>query len=207
MKKIAISFRIVDSPNYPEIRDALSHDWADFLQKLNLIPIWIPNNIVNLDEFFKEIDIDGIILSGGDDLGVTPIRDKTETSIIKYAINKKIPLLGICRGMQLLNNYFGGFSTKLNSLDHIGNEHSLMIEGNFLKKLPQSITVNSYHNNVITINNLSNDLSIFATTKNDNTIEGLFHKQFPIVGLMWHPEREQKEFDYHILKFLFDNNE
>ena len=105
---IAISLRIVKAQNYDETRDALSHDWPQFLENLGIIPIYIPNNLLNVKNYLSAFEIDGLILSGGDNLGTDPVRDKTETELLQYAMSKNIPTLGICRGLQLINQYFGG---------------------------------------------------------------------------------------------------
>ena len=107
-EKIGISLRVVDALNYVEKRDALSHDWPKLFDELELIPIFIPNILKNIQSFLDELSLNGIVLSGGDDIGENDDRDKTENFLLKYAIDKKIPVIGICRGMQLINNYFGG---------------------------------------------------------------------------------------------------
>ena len=65
------------------------------------------------------------------------------------------------------------------------------------------VEVNSYHNNIIKQDILGNELEPFAISFEDETIEGFFHRKFPIVGVMWHPEREQKKFDELIMDQLF----
>ena len=101
MKKIRIgvSTRIIHSENYIDDRDALSQDWASLLEKINILPILIPNSLVEIEEFLDEIELDGIILSGGDNIGEFPLRDKNENKIMEYAINKKIPIFGTFFGM------------------------------------------------------------------------------------------------------------
>jgi len=94
--------RIINAANYDEERDTLSHDWINFFADLKIIPILIPNSLKNLKTFFEEINVDAIILSGGDNLGDFPERDKTELDLINYAISSGIPILGVCRGMQII---------------------------------------------------------------------------------------------------------
>ena len=53
-----------------------------------------------------EIKLSGIVLSGGDDIGKYALRDKSEILLIKYSLKKKIPIFGICRGMQIISKYF-----------------------------------------------------------------------------------------------------
>ena len=51
--KIGISLRITNAINYEEKRDSLSHDWVEFLESINIIPILIPNSISNVDDFLE----------------------------------------------------------------------------------------------------------------------------------------------------------
>ena len=118
-QKIGVSLRIVNAQNYEEERDALSHDWTSLLEDLGFISVHIPNTLKNLDSFLDEMDLDGIVLSGGDNIGDNKKRDETENKILNYALERKIPIIGICRGMQLINKYFGGKLSIDLSLIHI----------------------------------------------------------------------------------------
>ena len=106
--RIGITLRVVKANNYDEKRDALSQEWTSFLEKLDAYPIFIPNTLTNVESFLKSMRLDGMILSGGDNIGDNSERDRTEKAIIEYGINSKIPIFGVCRGMQVLNKYFGG---------------------------------------------------------------------------------------------------
>lgn len=201
--KIGISSRIIENASYVEKRDAISHDWPTFLEKINAFPIIIPNSISKPKEFFDKIGLDGFILSGGDNIGDNIERDKIEKSIIEYGIKNKLPIFGVCRGMQVINSYFGGNTEKSLTSKHVKNNHLVVIQKNNFSEInsDDSIKVNSYHNNIIKEKFLGKDLVSFALTKNDMTIEGFFHKNLSIMGVMWHPERQQKQFD----KLLFKN--
>ena len=202
--KIGISLRIVKAPNYEENRDALSHDWILFFEKLNFIPVFIPNKLVNVSEFLDEMNVDGLILSGGDNIGDFPERDSIEKAIIDYGIKKKLPLFGVCRGMQIINNYFGGTIITTSDQKHVNTSHTVKIVNTSSHQIldSKSIEVNSFHNNLINSNVLSKDLEPFALAT-DNTVEGFFHKSLPIVGVMWHPERSQNETNKEILSKVF----
>ncbi len=207
MLKIGITFRITNAETYDEKRDSLSHDWPVFLEKIQAIPIWIPNSVTNLEQFLQEVDLDGIILSGGDNIGQTPERDKTEIKLIDYAINNNIPIFGVCRGMQVLNKFFGGEQEFLNTDTHVGNNHSIKIKNESFSKLINStdVLVNSYHRNIISVDSLAETLTPFAFSDIDNTVEAFVHSTLPIIGVMWHPEREQKLFDEKIVGSIFKN--
>ena len=152
--------------------------------------------------------VNGIILSGGDNIGDHPERDKTEFEVIDYAIEKKIPIFGVCRGMQILNKYFGGSVVKSPTSIHVANPHPSQLTREKLSTLfmKNILTVNSFHNNVITKENLGNELNSFAFFDEDKTIEGFVHKELPILAVMWHPERDQNNDNELLLNNFFNQH-
>jgi N5-(cytidine 5'-diphosphoramidyl)-L-glutamine hydrolase len=198
---IGISLRIDDISKYGEKRDAISQDWTKFLSKINAFPILIPNTLSNIQNFLEKFSLDGIILSGGDNIGDFPERDETEINILEYAIKKNIPVLGVCRGMQIINHYFGGKMIASDTKLHVNKSHSInFLEQTCMTKIGKEVMVNSFHNNLILKNNLGKDLENMAEAE-DKTIEGFFHKKLPIVGVMWHPERDKNlEFELEFMK-------
>ncbi len=206
VKKIGISLRIVKDANYGEKRDAISHDWPQFFEKLGIIPIFIPNALSDVTSFLEQMELDGMILSGGDDIGCDIKRDNTEENILKYGIKNHLPILGICRGMQLINNYFGGEIIKTYDKKHVNVDHSINIVDDFFsKKIGKKISVNSYHNNIISAKNIGKNLKPFAISEMDNTIEGLIHTEFAIIGVMWHPERNPNRINQLLIQTIFGN--
>jgi putative glutamine amidotransferase len=206
--RLGISLRIVEETNYDEKRDALSHDWLTLIENLNAFPILIPNNLKNLNEFLFTSNLDGIILSGGDNIGKNPERDRSENTIIEFSLKQKIPIFGVCRGMQIINNYFGGSINVNSTTNHVKNSHDVQIINSKFSGIigKSSLNVNSYHNNTITTEILGENLEPFAISDNDNTVEGFFHTKLPIVGVMWHPERAYAENSELILTNIYDNN-
>ena len=65
----------------------------------------------------------------------------------------------------------------------------------------ESLQVNSYHNQGISIDQLSDDLELIAFNKKDNIVEMYKHKKLDIYGVQWHPERVNapKVFDYKFI--------
>lgn len=206
--RIAISLRIVNAVNYEEKRDALSHDWPVFLEKLGFNPIFVPNVLSDVASFLTDMKIDGIVLSGGDNIGDDPKRDKTETTMLEFATKNNIPLIGICRGMQIINDYFGGTIEKSQNNDHVGKHHLVEITNKKLSSLlnTSSLQVNSYHHNLIRTNHLGKNLEPFAITRIDNTVEGFFHATMPLMGIMWHPEREQNNSNQLLIKTMLESS-
>ena len=203
-KRIGISLRIVKEQKYNEIRDALSHDWPILITRLGFHPILIPNVLEDIESFLSESKLDGIILSGGDNIGDFQIRDDTEKTIVNYAIKKEVPIFGVCRGMQLLNEHFGGTLIKTNTDVHVANPHKIeIIKNDFSSFLDDEMEVNSFHRNIIKKNNLGEKLEIFANSEFDDTVEGFYHKKLPIVGVMWHPERTYNDKSFLLINDVF----
>jgi putative glutamine amidotransferase len=202
---IGISLRIVSASGYNEKRDALSHDWTKFFNKLGAYPLLIPNTLKDIPSFLDDIKVEGLILSGGDNISDDVDRDETEQQILNYSIEKKIPLVGVCRGMQVINKFFGGSIESLDNSEHVGNSHSVSLNEKFLSFLQtKNLQVNSFHHNVIKQKNLGHDLEPFAVA-NDNTVEGFYHSELPIVGVMWHPERAQNHENELLIRNIFFN--
>jgi putative glutamine amidotransferase len=190
--RIGITLRIENIEDYNEKRDAISQEWTNFIEESNGIPIFIPNTLKNTKLFLQELELEGLILSGGDNKGDDEHRDKTEHDLIDFGIKNKIPILGVCRGMQVINNYFGGSHITTKNNEHVGKHHDVtIIDKKMGERLElKKMKVNSFHHNIILKKNLGKDLKIFAKSVNDDTIEGFIHQQLSIIGVMWHPERE-----------------
>ena len=214
MKLIGITMRRDNNNKWKEKRDSLSEDWLKFLSKnfqdynFILIPN-IPNKAIKLAE---NAGLDGLILSNGNDWGSCQERDQTELNLIEWCINLKKPILGVCRGFQVLNKYFGGKINKdvhkLTNFSHAGSIHKIKIlnQNIYHNNFTNEFLVNSFHNQGVFEMDLGKDLIPFA--KSDNLIEGFFHKNEPILGIQWHPEREitNEQFDLNLFRRLFENN-
>ena len=203
-RKIGISTRVVNAEGYEEKRDALAQDWTTFLDNAGMIPVLIPNNLSNVSLFLDDMNLDGIILSGGDNIGENIDRDNTEKEIIKFGIDHKLPICGVCRGMQVLNKFFNGKMSSSKNDEHVGEEHEVSILNKSISDLlkQNKIIVNSYHQNIININDVGKPLISFAIHKKDNTVEGFIHEDLSIMGVMWHPEREKNSL---LLKNFLEN--
>ena len=131
-----------------------------------------------------------IILPGGNNLfsndKISKIRIKVEFDLIKYALKKNIPILGICRGMQVINFFFKGNQSKIRG--HMRTNHKIFFEKKIFNK--KKINVNSFHNFGIPRKKMSTKLEVIAIDKDDN-VEIFKHKKRNIYGFMWHPERNK----------------
>lgn len=200
MKLVAISQRVDVIPLYNERRDAIDQKWINFLTSCGFVPILIPNSLLATKTILGQFNWNGILLTGGNDLlnygGDAPERDQVEELLIKYSIENEISLFGVCRGMQMIQNFFGVKLERLNG--HVGREHKILFNN-------KPRLVNSYHN--FGAKNTVPELEVIAKS-DDGVVEAICHKKYKIQGIMWHPERykEFQEFDLRLVKELFDSS-
>lgn len=179
--------------NYMNALDNLS---ADYVITEKLIPI---------DEF------DGLLIPGGFDVspefyhqkingsyeeGMSKELDEMQLSFIDQFVKAQKPILGICRGHQILNVYFGGSLIqhlpnyeKHSSPDFKGDKvHEVYTtEDNIFRKLyGERFYVNSSHHQAV--DKLGEGLHV-ALRSDDDVIEAMCHEELPIIGVQFHPER------------------
>ena len=101
--------------------DILENDYVKYFEPFGIHLVPIPNVTRDIEAYFKLFNIERVILSGGNDVdpstyneseegatGMSKQRDKLELKVIDFAIKENIPVLGVCRGIQILNVSFGG---------------------------------------------------------------------------------------------------
>ena len=202
-------------------RDALENDYVRYYESFGITLLPIPNVSGNIGKYFEKMPIEGIILTGGNDINpklygrkliagdCSDDMDNTYKRLIETALERKLPLFGSCRGGQFINVFFGGKLIKSIkeeiTPDHApGKEHKTTIKEARLIPLlgKKEFTVNSFHNQAVTAKTLSPQLKVFALAKEHGTIEGLYHPSLPIAGVQWHPERDcvDKEINDKLVK-------
>ena len=169
--------------------DFVDHYWINYFEKKNYVYYQLPNSKKISKKILGIINnIDVIILPGGNDIfgkdKYSKIRLAVEKNIIYYGLKKNIPILGVCRGMQVINNFFGGKIHRING--HMKKKHNIHMKTNIFGK--SKYIVNSYHNYGINHISKSKKFNTLATDKNYN-IEMFKHQNKKIYGVMWHPER------------------
>ena len=183
----------------------------------------IPRRLVPLGEA-GNLDLQlnilaGLLLTGGGDIDplhygeepqqclgtIEPARDRYELCLTQLAAERKMPILGVCRGMQVLNVALGGslhqdISTAIKgALKHRQEApvwyptHSIRIgEGSKTHKIlgAKSIRVNSLHHQAV--DRAGENLIIAAKSKGDGVVEAIEGKgNLPYLGVQWHPEALQ----------------
>ena len=184
--------------------DFIDHYWITFFENKRIKPIIIPNLKNICDYYIKKFSkVDLIILPGGNEIikkdSLSKKRNLVEKNLIKLAKKKKIPVLGVCRGMQFLNIFFGGKIKKISG--HMKTRHKIFIKNKFFLK--KTMNVNSFHSFGIPKKIMSSKFDLIAEDK-DLNVELFKHKKFNMYGTMWHPEREKnsKFFNKLIKKLL-----
>lgn len=202
MKKILITQRNERIGQFKESRDNLDLRYVNLIQNLNMLPIIMPNMSKNINQFLDTLKPDGILLTSGGNPKENNLRKITENKLIKYSIKNNLPLIGICRGAQVINIFFKGNVVPIKN--HVRRNH--IIKGDIIKGMKKT-SVNSYHDLGITKKTLGKNLKILAST-NDLSIECFKHTRKEIMGIMWHPERYKilRKFEKKIIKNFYKCN-
>jgi putative glutamine amidotransferase len=186
MRLIAVTQRVDEAPvaaDAIERRDALDQRWVAFLAAAGCLASPLPNAPDAALALFAELPFDGLLLTGGNDLaacgGGAPERDATEFALLAAARTRGLPVIGVCRGMQVLQVAFGAQLEPVHG--HVRDRQEILVEG-------RPTRVNSYHR--WGAQRTAPDLAVWARSQ-DGVIKAVRHRCEPLVGLMWHPERMQ----------------
>jgi N5-(cytidine 5'-diphosphoramidyl)-L-glutamine hydrolase len=181
MKTIAITQRVATDPRYKERHDCLDQAWIRFVLGCGLMPVPVPNTTEAARALCQKVTVDGIVLTGGNDLAVlggdAPERDTAESALLDLAEKRRLPVLGVCRGMQVLQHRLGISLTRVSG--HVAPRQVIRIDG-------RSVEVNSYHN-FGTVENRA-PFEVWAVAE-DGVIKAIRDPRRRVVGIMWHPER------------------
>jgi len=180
----------------------------------------LPPDRVATDDPGEMLDrLDALVLGGGADLdpeshgaeahpetvGSNPDRDRFEVALAQGAIERGLPLLGVCRGMQILNVACGG-SLEQHLPDRIGHERHRLVPGSWgeheVRIEPGSLaaraagseqlTVKSHHHQGV--DRIGETLRPTAWATEDETVEAIESEdgQFTL-GVLWHPEEDMQD--------------
>jgi gamma-glutamyl-gamma-aminobutyrate hydrolase PuuD len=183
---VAVTMRLAPAVGYAEPRDAVSHDLTRLLFELGLVPILVPNTTPDPAEFVAATGARAVLFSGGDDLGSEP-RDGLELRLLAAAIERDLPVLGVCRGLQLLNVAFGGsvtpdLASAVPGEAHVATSHLIELADE------RTFSVNSFHRSGVLVGQLAPSLRIVAATRG-GVVEAFEHRDHAITAIQWHPER------------------
>jgi N5-(cytidine 5'-diphosphoramidyl)-L-glutamine hydrolase len=181
---VGITQRDLPPTEFGESRYALDVRWSAFLDACGAAAVPLPGDSELALRAVEHFRPDGVVLSGGDDLapygGRVPHRDRTEERLVRWALSADIPVLGVCRGMQVLLHFFG---TRLRPVPgHVAVRHEIASRDGERRE------VNSYHRFGATA--VADPLVVDALC--GDVVEQVHHRDARVVGIMWHPEREPR---------------
>ena len=114
------------------------------------------------------------------------------------SLYKKIPILGVCLGHQIIGQVFGSKIIQAKKLMHGKTSKIITKKAGILKNLPKIFEATRYHSLIIDKKTLSQDLEITAETK-DGLIMGVQHKKYNVHGVQFHPESIKTKIGIKIL--------
>ena len=199
---VAVSQRVDAWPDRREWRDSLDQRLFDFLLAAGCLPVPVPNRLLDspggdvLARWMTEVKPAAVVLSGGNDVGQCLTRDRTEQSLLDLAEREELPVLGICRGMQMIGVRAG---VELRAVaGHVRTRHT--VTGTIARD------VNSYHTTALAA--CPDGFEVLARSA-DGQIEAIRHRSLRWEGWMWHPEREAvfDPYDLERLRRLFESRE
>jgi putative glutamine amidotransferase len=181
MKTVAITQGVTVVPEYGERRDCLDQAWPRFIAACGLLPLPLPNVIEVALAMCGGSDVTGLVLTGGNDLaalgGDAPERDATENALLDAAESRGLPILGVCRGMQLIQQRCAVPLQRVEG--HVTPRQIIHIDG-------EPMEVNSYHR--FAARESRPPLDVWAVAA-DGVVKAIRHTARPTTGIMWHPER------------------
>lgn len=185
--------RVEEQAGSGERRDCLDQAWTPLLAALGMRAIPIPNRVDDVAAWVEEVGLDGVILTGGNDLSglpgsarAAPERDACEHAILELAGASGLPVLGVCRGLQLMAQHHG--ATLMRVEGHVATAHALRISDPGPLALEPRDSVNSFHHFTVDPAALPPGVRVAATGA-DGVVEAIYHPRHRQAAVMWHPER------------------
>jgi putative glutamine amidotransferase len=181
MAVIAVTQRSCAPDEFGEVREGLDVRWRSFLGACGLTAMPVPNDPAMALALVDRARPDGILLTGGGDLmaygGADADREATERALLNVALDRGVPLHGVCRGMQFLLHATGVPLHEVSG--HVATSHRL--DGH-----PRA--VNSFH--ALGATAVGSQWRVTASC--GGMAEAVAHRRAPLTATMWHPEREPR---------------
>ena len=174
--------------------DSFTFNLYHYLSSLKVNVDVIRNDQISSKEIVKR-KYNKIVISPGPG---NPNQSGNCLKIVK-SLYKKIPILGVCLGHQIIGQVFGSKIIQAKKLMHGKTSKIMSKKTGVLKNLPKTFEATRYHSLIIDKKSLSKDLEITAETK-DGLIMGVRHKKFNVHGVQFHPESIKTKIGIKILK-------
>ena len=174
--------------------DSFTFNLYHYLSSLKIHVDVVRNDKITDKEIIKK-KYNKIVISPGPG---NPNQSGNCLKIVK-SLYKKIPILGVCLGHQIIGQAFGSKIVQAKRLMHGKTSIMRSKKIGILKNLPSKFEATRYHSLIIDKKTLSNDLEITAETE-DGIIMGVKHKKYNIHGVQFHPESIKTTIGIKILK-------
>ena len=174
--------------------DSFTFNLYHYLSSLKVNVDVIRNDKITSKEILKK-KYNKIVISPGPG---NPNQSGNCLKIVK-SLYKKIPILGVCLGHQIIGQVFGSKIIQAKKLMHGKTSKIISKKTGILKNLPKTFEATRYHSLIIDKKSLSKDLEITAETK-DGLIMGVQHKKYDVHGVQFHPESIKTKIGIKILK-------
>lgn len=188
---MAVTLRRSDAQSYAEPRDALARDWTRLFESMGICPILIPSAASDPVGWARELGAEGLLLTGGENVGTDEARDQTEARLLAWALDDCIPTVGVCRGLHVIHSALGGALEPVICTEaHVATQHVLELEDDLAAVLGSARSerpvVNSFHGQ--RISGALPEIRVSAVAP-DGTVELVAHTSAPVRAAQFHPER------------------
>ena len=174
--------------------DSFTFNLYHYLSSLKVKVDVIRNDKINSKDILLR-RYDKIVISPGPG---NPNQSGNCIKIVK-SLHKKIPILGVCLGHQIIGQVFGSKIIQAKRLMHGKTSKIISKKTGILKNLPKMFEATRYHSLIIDKKSLSKDLETTAETR-DGLIMGIKHKKYDVHGVQFHPESIKTKLGIKILK-------
>ena len=174
--------------------DSFTFNLYHYLSSLKVKVDVIRNDQITSNEILKR-KYNKIVISPGPG---NPDQSGNCLKIVK-SLYKKIPILGVCLGHQIIGQVFGSKIVQAKKLMHGKTSKIISKKLGILKNLPKSFEATRYHSLIIDKKTLSKHLEITAESK-DGLVMGVQHKKYNVHGVQFHPESIKTKLGIKILK-------
>jgi anthranilate synthase len=161
--------------------DSFVHMLADYFRQVGATVTVVRH--IHAQEMLKQNSYDLLVLSPG------PGRpeDFAIAKTIDTALGKKLPIFGVCLGVQAIGEYFGGQLGQLGQPAHGRPSRVQVRGGRLMQNLPNEIVIGRYHSLYVERDGMPDVLSVTASTE-DGIAMAIEHKTLPVGGVQFHPE-------------------
>lgn len=172
---------------HQETHTSIDNNWFELLSNFDCSVHILPNHMLSAKKLLKTLKPDAFILSGGGDFTFDFANDpRSELEHFILTNYKDTPILGVCRGMQAMHTISGGVLKKVDG--HVQKQYSITLGCT-------TVSQNSYHDYGF---DYCTEEYTPLSIANDGVIKAFRHKKYNWLGIMWHPERNNKAQDFNV---------